>query len=110
LLMGPSGLVALIAGWVTTEAGRQPWVVYGVLRTVDASSALSEQQVGTSLLIFVVTYFLVFGTGVFYMLKLMAKGPSLRNDVPDERRRESGTGDALLGHRPMARSTDPIDE
>jgi cytochrome bd ubiquinol oxidase subunit I len=110
LLMGPSGLVALIAGWVTTEAGRQPWVVYGVLRTVDASSDVSEQQVGTSLLIFVVTYFLVFGAGIYYMLKLMAKGPSLPNDVLDEQRRDRGTGDALLGQRPMARSTDPIDE
>jgi cytochrome bd ubiquinol oxidase subunit I len=77
---------------------------------VAASSDVSEQQVGTSLLIFVVTYCLVFGTGIYYMLKLMARGPSLPNDVLAEQRRDEGTGDALLGHRPMARSTDPIDE
>jgi cytochrome d ubiquinol oxidase subunit I len=76
LVMGPSGLIALLAGWVTTEVGRQPWTVYGVLRTVDSASPLDAQQVGTSLLIFVVVYFLVFGTGIYYMLKLMKKGPS----------------------------------
>ena len=75
LAMGPSGLIALLAGWITTEVGRQPWVVYGVLRTADAASPLSSQQVGTSLLIFIIVYFLVFGTGIYYMLKLMAKGP-----------------------------------
>ena len=75
LAMGPSGLIALLAGWITTEVGRQPWVVYGVLRTADAASPLSSQQVGTSLLIIIIVYFLVFGTGTYYMLKLMAKGP-----------------------------------
>ena len=74
--MGPSGLIALLAGWITTEVGRQPWTVYGVLRTVDSASPLDAQQVGTSLLIFVIVYFVVFGTGIYYMLKLMKKGPS----------------------------------
>lgn len=76
LCMGPSGLIALLAGWITTEVGRQPWTVYGVLRTADSLSPLDSQQVGTSLLIFVIIYFLVFGTGIYYMLKLMKKGPS----------------------------------
>ncbi|KVR55080.1 hypothetical protein WK18_29335 [Burkholderia ubonensis] len=76
LCMGPSGIVALLAGWITTEVGRQPWTVYGVLRTVDSVAPLSAQQVGVSLLIFVVVYFLVFGTGVYYMLKLMKHGPA----------------------------------
>ncbi|CAB3771877.1 membrane protein [Burkholderia sp. MSh2] len=74
--MGPSGIVALLAGWITTEVGRQPWTVYGVLRTVDSVAPLSAQQVGVSLLIFVVVYFLVFGTGIYYMLKLMKRGPA----------------------------------
>ena len=73
--MGPSGLIALIAGWVTTEVGRQPWTVYGLLRTADSVSPISSQQVGVSFLILVVVYFLVFGVGVYYMLKLMAQGP-----------------------------------
>jgi cytochrome d ubiquinol oxidase subunit I len=80
LCMGPSGLVALIAGWITTEVGRQPWTVYGVLRTVDSVSPVNAQQVGISLLVFVVVYFLVFGTGVYYMFKLMKRGPVEHDD------------------------------
>lgn len=75
LYMGPSGFIALLAGWFTTEVGRQPWVVYGVMRTKDALSPVSAEQVGLSLIIFVVVYCLVFGIGIYYMLKLMHKGP-----------------------------------
>jgi cytochrome d ubiquinol oxidase subunit I len=75
LCMGPSGVLALLAGWITTEVGRQPWTVYGVLRTADAVSSVSAQQAGVSLLVLVVVYAVVFGTGIFYMLKLMARGP-----------------------------------
>jgi cytochrome bd ubiquinol oxidase subunit I len=112
LAMGPSGLVALLAGWITTEAGRQPWVVYGVMRTSDAVSALSAEQVGTSLMIFVIVYFLVFGTGIYYMLKLMGKGPSLQSDGhgDDDAHGDTGKGHARFDHRPMSRPTDPIDE
>ena len=107
--MGPSGLIALLAGWITTEAGRQPWVVYGVLRTADAASPLSSQQVGTSLLMFIIVYFLVFGTGVYYMLKLMAKGPGA-GDQAAGIQGGAGEGTARFDRRPMARATDPIDE
>jgi cytochrome d ubiquinol oxidase subunit I len=74
--MGPSGILALLAGWITTEVGRQPWTVYGVLRTADSISPIGSQQAGVSLLIFVIVYFLVFGTGIYYMLKMMKKGPA----------------------------------
>ncbi|HGO6088779.1 cytochrome ubiquinol oxidase subunit I [Burkholderia cepacia] len=74
--MGPSGIVALLAGWITTEVGRQPWTVYGVLRTVDSISPIGSQQAGVSLLIFIIVYFLVFGTGIYYMLKMMKVGPA----------------------------------
>ena len=109
LVMGPSGLIALLAGWITTEAGRQPWVVYGVLRTADAVSPLSSQQVGTSLLIFIIVYFLVFGTGIYYMLKLMAKGPDVVDQAADV---QAGPvkNIARFHRRPMSRATDPIDE
>src|SRR5215475_977445 len=56
LLMGPSGLVALLAGWLTTEIGRQPWVVYGVMRTADAVSNNSALALSISLVLFVVMY------------------------------------------------------
>jgi cytochrome d ubiquinol oxidase subunit I len=73
--MGPSGLVALLAGWCTTEIGRQPWIVYGLMRTADAVSPVSAEQLGISLVLFVVVYFVVFGAGTGYLLKLIAKGP-----------------------------------
>lgn len=75
LVMGPSGLVAVIAGWITTEVGRQPYVVYGHLRTADAVSPLGASAVGWSLIAFIVVYFAVFGAGVLYILRLMHHAP-----------------------------------
>ncbi|MGB5077359.1 MAG: cytochrome ubiquinol oxidase subunit I [Sphingorhabdus sp.] len=73
--MGPSGFIAVLAGWITTEVGRQPWTIYGVLRTVDSASPLDAPAVAISLLAFVVVYFTVFGAGVWYLFRLMAKPP-----------------------------------
>lgn len=82
LAMGPAGFVAVLAGWVTTEAGRQPWTVYGMLRTIDSASPLDAPAVATSLLAFVVVYFIVFGMGVFYILHLMAHPPHHGEEGP----------------------------
>ena len=73
--MGPSGFVAVIAGWVTTEVGRQPWVIWGLLRTADAASPLAAPAVATSLIAFILVYCAVFGIGTWYILHLMAKPP-----------------------------------
>ena len=51
LVMGPAGFIALLAGWFTTEVGRQPWVVYGVMRTADGLSPVPASQVGLTLII-----------------------------------------------------------
>ncbi|MOA29495.1 Cytochrome bd-II ubiquinol oxidase subunit 1 [compost metagenome] len=75
LLMGPSGLIALLAGWFTTEVGRQPWVVYGMLRTTEAASNHSATQMSVTLALFVVIYFSVFTVGIGYMMRLVRKGP-----------------------------------
>jgi cytochrome d ubiquinol oxidase subunit I len=75
VLMGPSGFAAVLAGWITTEVGRQPFVVYGLLRTADAASPLDAPAVAASLLAFILVYFTVFGIGVWYILKLMGKAP-----------------------------------
>ncbi|XID75053.1 cytochrome ubiquinol oxidase subunit I [Alkanindiges sp. WGS2144] len=75
IAMGGSGFVTLLAGWFTTEVGRQPWVIYGVMRTKDALSPVSAEQVGFTLIVFVLVYFVVFGIGIYYMLKLMKQGP-----------------------------------
>ncbi|CEE93840.1 ubiquinol oxidase subunit I, cyanide insensitive [Xenorhabdus nematophila str. Anatoliense] len=76
LLMAPSGLIAILAGWFTTEIGRQPWVVYGLMRTKDAVSAHGEIHMSISLLIFFIVYGAVFGIGYAYMMKLIRKGLS----------------------------------
>lgn len=78
VLMGPAGFIAVIAGWITTEVGRQPFTVYGHLRTADSVSPIAAEAVGTSLLAFVIIYFAVFGAGTFYLLRLMAKRPDPR--------------------------------
>jgi cytochrome d ubiquinol oxidase subunit I len=75
MVMGPSGFVAVLAGWITTEVGRQPYTVYGVLKTVDSASPLDAPAVAISLAVFAGVYFIVFGTGVFYILRLMSKKP-----------------------------------
>lgn len=75
LLMGPAGVIALLAGWYTTEIGRQPWIIYGLLRTADAVSAHGAVQVGITLLMFVLVYAAVFGTGIGYLLRLIRIGP-----------------------------------
>jgi len=68
-------LIAILAGWVTTEVGRQPWVVYGLQRTADAVSAHGDLHMSLSLLAFFVVYSSVFGVGYSYMIRLIRKGP-----------------------------------
>ena len=85
--MAPSGFIAVLAGWVTTETGRQPFTVYGLLRTVDAASPLATPAVASSLIAFIIVYFAVFTAGVIYLLRLMAAPPhpgeqGPRSDVP----------------------------
>jgi cytochrome d ubiquinol oxidase subunit I len=80
LVMGPSGFVAVLAGWYTTEVGRQPYTVYGLMLTADSLSPVDAPAVGTSLVAFVIVYFLVFGAGVFYLLRLMGRVPTMEED------------------------------
>ena len=75
MFMGPSGFIAVLAGWITTEVGRQPYTVHGLLRTVDSASPLDAPAVAISLAVFAAVYFMVFGAGVFYILRLMGKTP-----------------------------------
>ena len=99
VLMGPSGLVAVLAGWFTTEVGRQPWVVYGVQRTADAVSGHGVLPMTISLAVFIVIYCSVFGVGTYYLLHMLKKGPD--NSLPPE------TTDmiAASGHVAVARDT-----
>jgi cytochrome d ubiquinol oxidase subunit I len=73
--MGASGLVAVSAGWIVTEAGRQPFTVYGLLTTADSVSPIAAPAVATSLALFAVVYFLVFGAGTWVLFRLFAHPP-----------------------------------
>ncbi|HYI89264.1 MAG TPA: cytochrome ubiquinol oxidase subunit I [Beijerinckiaceae bacterium] len=75
MLMTPSGFGAVLFGWFTAEIGRQPYVVYGLLRTADAVSPVSRGAVATSLVVFVIAYAIIFGFGSYYLAKLLRKGP-----------------------------------
>ena len=97
--MGPTGYIALLAGWFTTELGRQPWVVYGVLRTKDALSSVSADQVGITLINFVIVYTVVFGTGIYYIFKLMHKGPQFIHTPIEE---QGGVGHFKTPMRPLS--------
>jgi cytochrome bd ubiquinol oxidase subunit I len=103
--MGPSGLIAILAGWYTTEIGRQPWIIYGVMRTEHAVSNHSALALSTTLIIFIVMYFAVFGTGVSYMLKLVAKGPG----HSEGEKRAHGPGQSQRPARPLSAAPDDID-
>jgi cytochrome d ubiquinol oxidase subunit I len=76
MLMGPTGFIAVLAGWVTTEVGRQPFTVYGLMRTSDSLAPVEAPAVAASLIAFIVVYFFVFGAGTFYILRMMGKEPS----------------------------------
>ncbi len=75
LLMTPSGFIAVLAGWITTEVGRQPYTIYGLLTTAQSASPIEAPAIAASLIAFIIVYFAVFGAGVFYILRLCGKSP-----------------------------------
>jgi len=103
LLMGPSGLIALVAGWITTEMGRQPWVIYGLLRTRDAVSLHSTLQMSISLIAFILVYISVFGVGYSYLANLIKKGPQTGEDTT-----EGGPGTTHTPARPLSAVKDKL--
>ena len=97
LFMGPSGIIALLAGWFTTEIGRQPWVVYGLMRTANASSNHDVGQMSFTLGLFVLVYFAVFGVGFGYMMRLVRRGPKIA-----EPHSQGGPGQIRTPARPLS--------
>ncbi len=74
--MAPAGFIAIVAGWTTTETGRQPWTVTGLLRTADSVSPISLGEVATSFVVILLIYTVVFGAGIRYLLGMMARPPA----------------------------------
>ena len=103
----PIGFIAVLAGWFVTEVGRQPWVVYGLLRTAEAASpAVNWPSVLVSLVLFVVVYGVIFGAGVYYMVRLVQRGPEGRLPpggtigTPMRPLSASDAGQGMTGGRP----------
>ncbi len=92
----PAGFVAILAGWWVTETGRQPWIARGILKTADAVSPVPYATVLTSLILFVVVYVCVFSMGIYYINRMIVKGPvGPASDLPDE----------PISQRPMSAAT-----
>jgi cytochrome bd ubiquinol oxidase subunit I len=90
----PLPLIAILSGWVTAEVGRQPWVVYGLLRTADAMTPfLTSRAAATSLAVYCVVYSLIFAFGIFYIYRLLRAGPEGRLILPPA---------AAVPNRPMS--------
>lgn len=79
----PLGFVAILAGWMVTEIGRQPWLAYGLIRTAEATSPVAAGTVALSLLLFVLVYGVVFSVGIFYVYRMLARGPSPAAPEPE---------------------------
>jgi cytochrome d ubiquinol oxidase subunit I len=78
------GFVAVIAGWVTTETGRQPWIVYGIMRTADATSPVIGGAIAVTFALFIVVYGIVFSAGIYFINRLIAKGLTAADEEPPD--------------------------
>ncbi|MCB5183920.1 cytochrome ubiquinol oxidase subunit I [Methylobacillus gramineus] len=97
LWMGSAGIIAILAGWFTTEIGRQPWVVYGIMRTTDAVSRHDISSLAVSLALFIVVYFFVFGIGISYLFRLIRQ-PVIKADHGED----GGPGEHKQAMRPLS--------
>jgi cytochrome d ubiquinol oxidase subunit I len=105
--MIPSGFCALLAGWFTTEIGRQPYVVYGLMRSADAVSPLPAASVATTLLLFLLVYGGVFGAGIYYIVRLVRAGPP---DIAAEPPKRASGERAATPARPLGAPADSIED
>jgi cytochrome d ubiquinol oxidase subunit I len=94
----------VLAGWTVTEVGRQPWVVYGHLRTADAvTPSLTTADVALSLSAYVVAYIVIFGGGLWLLRAMVRKGPAV---AAAEERQDSVEGGPQRPKRPLSAVTD----
>ena len=97
-LSWPLGFIAIIAGWTTTETGRQPWVATGLIRTAQAASPVAAGSVGATLIAFLLIYLVVYSAGIYYMNLLIRRGPAPQGP--------SGPDQARVPHRPITAATE----
>ena len=93
-------LVAVLSGWVVTETGRQPWIAHGILRTADAISPVPGASIASTLALFVLVYGVVFTMGIYYINRLIDKGPEgAAVEPPDMRQPQSPLSSARQAGR-----------
>ena len=80
MAMTPAGFVAVLSGWIVTEVGRQPFAVFGALRTAETVSPVGAEPVAVSLTAFIIVYGLLFTAAAYYILKIIGKGPDISDD------------------------------
>ncbi|AQS47021.1 cytochrome ubiquinol oxidase subunit I [Thioclava sp. JM3] len=98
LVFAPGGFLAIIMGWFTTEFGRQPYTIYGHFTTAESVSSLTAGQAWAALIGFVVVYAFLFGSGTFYLLRLMRRGPEGAEPVENTPQRAGGVAGAMLAN------------
>jgi cytochrome d ubiquinol oxidase subunit I len=74
MIMIPSGFIAVETGWFTAEIGRQPWIAFDLMRTAEAVSPVTGIEVLTSLIAFILVYALIFGAGIYFLIKIVRSG------------------------------------
>ena len=82
VLIQPLGFIATVLGWITAEMGRQPWVVYGLMRTADGVSPIPAGNVVWSLSLFLVSLGIIGASYFYYTLKTLRQGPDLTSPIP----------------------------
>jgi cytochrome bd ubiquinol oxidase subunit I len=82
LLVLPAGFIATDCGWIVREMGRQPWIVYGLLRTNDGISPVAPAATATSLALFCALYLVLLGFAIYFIRRIVLKGPDLSSPVP----------------------------
>ncbi|WP_150801227.1 cytochrome ubiquinol oxidase subunit I [Pseudomonas fluorescens] len=93
VLMAPAGFLAMLSGWVVTEVGRQPFTVYGLLRTADSLSSVSRQQVLGSTWVILGFYLLIFGVGLWVLLRILRE-PAHKDEPGPQPTLADETGDS----------------
>ncbi len=79
----PAGFLATECGWIVREVGRQPWIIYGLMRTSEGSSPVGQSTVATSLALFIVIYLLLLALFIFFTRRILIKGPDLSSPLPE---------------------------
>ena len=82
LIIHPLGFLAVELGWITTEAGRQPWLVYNLMRTAEGVSPIAAGNVVWSLSLFIIIFLVVGGSYFYYVLKTLRLGPDVSSPIP----------------------------